>query len=54
MAETTQIRAPDGSQRVDIYLWLNKTTLDIIGHTGNSASMITVPLEVKMLNITSL
>ncbi len=54
MAQTTQTRAPDGSLRVDIHLWVNKTTLDIIGHAGNSASMTTMPLEVKMLNFTRL
>src|SRR6267154_3226905 len=48
MAETAQAHAPDGSLKVDIYLWLSKTTLDIIGHTGDSASIITVPLEVNM------
>ncbi|KAN0121108.1 cytochrome P450 [Russula decolorans] len=34
IAETAQVHAPDGSLKVDIYLWLNKTTLDIIGHAG--------------------
>ncbi|KAN0109578.1 cytochrome P450 [Russula decolorans] len=34
IAETAQAHAPDGSLKIDIYLWLNKTTLDIIGHAG--------------------
>jgi hypothetical protein len=48
MAETAQAHASDGSIKVDIYLWLNKTTLDIIGHAGDDASMTTVPLEVNV------
>ena len=52
MAEADQAHAPDGSLKVDIYLWLNKTTLDIIGHAGDGASMITVPLEVNVSNFT--
>jgi hypothetical protein len=47
MAEAAPTRTPDGSLRVDIYLWLTKTSLDIIGYAGN-AQLITVPLEVKM------
>ena len=39
MAETAQTRAPDGSLRVNMCLWLNKTTLDIIGDAGNDASI---------------
>ena len=37
MAEVVQSRTPDGSFKVDLYLWLNKTTLDIIGDAGNIA-----------------
>jgi hypothetical protein len=48
MAETAQAHAPDGSLKVDIYLWVNKTTLDIIGHAGDGASIITVRLEVNV------
>ncbi|KAF8497510.1 cytochrome P450 [Russula emetica] len=48
IAETAQVHAPDGSLKVDIYLWLNKTTLDIIGHAGDGGFIITVPLEVNM------
>jgi hypothetical protein len=45
MAEAAQAHTPDGSLKVDIYLWLNKTTLDIIGHAGDDASMMTALLE---------
>jgi hypothetical protein len=48
MAETAQAHAPDGSLKVDIYLWVSKATLDIIGHAGDGASTITVPLEVNV------
>ncbi|KAI0273883.1 cytochrome P450 [Russula aff. rugulosa BPL654] len=34
MAETAQAHSSDGSLKVNIYLWLNKTTLDIIGQAG--------------------
>jgi cytochrome P450 len=34
MAEAAQSRTPDGSFRVDLYPWLNKTTLEIIGYAG--------------------
>ncbi|KAH9968096.1 cytochrome P450 [Russula dissimulans] len=34
MAQAVQSRTPDGSLKTDMYLWLNKVTLDIIGHTG--------------------
>jgi hypothetical protein len=37
MAEAAQSRTPDGSFRVDLYPWLNKTTLEIIGYAGNGA-----------------
>ena len=37
MTEVAQSRTPDGSFRVDLYPWLNKTTLDIIGDAGNGA-----------------
>ncbi|KAI9513467.1 cytochrome P450, partial [Russula earlei] len=32
MAQIARCRSPDGSLRVDIFLWLNKVTLDILGH----------------------
>lgn len=32
--EAARSNAPDGSLRLDVYLWLNKITLDIIGQTG--------------------
>ncbi len=51
MAEAAQTCTPDGSLTVDIYLWLNKTTLDIIGHAGNNTSMTAIRLEVKMSNL---
>jgi hypothetical protein len=41
MAETAQAHSSDGSLKVNIYLWLNKTTLDIIGQAGDGASIIT-------------
>ncbi|KAH9968095.1 cytochrome P450 [Russula dissimulans] len=34
MAQTLQSHTPNGSIRIDIYLWLSKVTLDIIGHAG--------------------
>ncbi|KAH9972118.1 cytochrome P450 [Lactifluus volemus] len=34
IAEASQSPGPDGSVRLDIYLWLNKITLDIIGEAG--------------------
>ncbi|KAI9513465.1 cytochrome P450 [Russula earlei] len=34
MAQIARSRNPDSPFRVDIFLWLNKVTLDIIGHTG--------------------
>jgi len=34
MAKVAQPHTPDGSLKTDIYLWTNKVTLDIIGHTG--------------------
>ena len=34
MAQIAQSREPEGSLRLDIYLWLNKTTLDIMGLAG--------------------
>jgi len=34
MAQTLQSHTPDGSLRIDIYAWLSKITLDIIGHAG--------------------
>lgn len=48
MAETAQAHSSDGSLNVNIYLWLNKTTLDIIGQAGDGASIITVPPKVNM------
>ncbi|KAI0252853.1 cytochrome P450 [Lactifluus subvellereus] len=33
-AEAARSQAPDGSIRLDMYLWLNKITLDIIGEAG--------------------
>jgi hypothetical protein len=48
MAETAQAHAPDGSLKVDMFLWINKTTMDIIGHAGNGASIITVVLELNV------
>ncbi len=36
MAEAAQTCTPDGSLTVDIYLWVNKTALDIIGQAGNT------------------
>ncbi|KAI9513472.1 cytochrome P450 [Russula earlei] len=33
-AKIPQPRTPHDSLRIDIYLWLNKITLDIIGHAG--------------------
>ena len=47
MAEIAQAHAPDGSLNIDSYLWLNKCTLDIIGHAGEGPSVITKPLEVN-------
>ncbi|KAI0301267.1 cytochrome P450 [Russula brevipes] len=32
--QISQSGAPNGSLAVDIYLWMNKVTLDIIGHAG--------------------
>ena len=34
MAQTAQSCEPSGSLRLDICLWLNKLTLDIIGLAG--------------------
>ncbi|KAI9513462.1 cytochrome P450 [Russula earlei] len=36
MTQIARSCTPDGSLKVDIFLWLNKVTLDIIGHTGFS------------------
>ena len=47
MAEIAQDHTPDGSLNIDSYLWLNKCTLDIIGHAGDGASVITKLLEVN-------
>jgi hypothetical protein len=34
MEQTAHSREPDGSLRLDMYLWLSKVTLDIIGEAG--------------------
>jgi hypothetical protein len=39
MTEVAQTGTPDGSLTVNMCVWLNKTTLDIIGDAGNDASI---------------
>jgi hypothetical protein len=34
MAQTAQFSGPEGSLRLDIYLWLSKITLDLMGLAG--------------------
>jgi len=34
LAQTAQSREPEGSLTLDIYLWLSKITLDLIGLAG--------------------
>jgi len=34
LGEIAQSREPEGSLRVDIYLWLSKITLDLMGLAG--------------------
>ncbi|KAI0267407.1 cytochrome P450 [Gloeopeniophorella convolvens] len=34
ITQVTQSASPDGSLELDVYLWLNKVTLDIIGEAG--------------------
>ena len=48
MTEVAQSGTPNGSLRVNICLWLNKTTLDIIGDAGNGAFMDYCTFRVKM------
>jgi len=46
MAQAAQSRTPDGSLRTDIYFWLNKVTLDIIGHAGTSVAPLVMPAVI--------
>jgi hypothetical protein len=34
IAQSVQSLEPDGSLKLDVYHWLNKVTLDFIGHAG--------------------
>jgi hypothetical protein len=54
MTEVAQTGTPNGSLRVNICLWLNKTTLDIIGDTGSGAFLDNCTFRGEDANFTRL